>query len=138
MKTLIIVLSSVALTTAITACGKPFQPPPPPVERWQKSGSSQLEIKKALLECGEPSPYKGFDELITNNSYALTQLCMQKNGFIFDRRTKTQCSVYPNLDACKPENAGDIPDRDINRRLNSPFCKRVNRPNYPQNYLECN
>ena len=132
MKTLIIVLSSVALTTTITACGKPFRSPPAAFEMWQKPGYSELEIKKGLLECGHPTPYMGFNELVTNNSYALTQLCMQKNGFIFDRRSNTLCRAYPNLDACKPENAGAIPDRDISRRLNAPFCKQSAHSNFPE------
>lgn len=124
MKALIFVLGSVALTLALTACGKPFQPPPPQFKRWQKPDASDLDIKRALLECGSLSPYYASIKDTTLNDVAIYQLCMQKNGFIFDRRTNTFCRNYPNLDACKPENFDAIPTRDTNRRLNSPFCKQ--------------
>ena len=124
MKALISVLGSVTLTPVLTACGKPFQPPPPQFKMWHKPDTSDLDIKRALLECGSLSPYKSSVEDTTFNNVALYQLCMQKNGFIFDRRTNTFCREYPNLDACKPENAKAIPSQDANLRLNSLFCKQ--------------
>lgn len=132
MNATIVMLGGIALALALTACGKPFRSPPAEFEMWSKPSYSDLEIKKSLLECGHPTPYMGFGELVTQNSYALTQLCMQKNGFIHDSRENTRCRVHPNLDACKPENAGAIPDRDISRRLNAPFCKQSAHSNFPE------
>ena len=126
-------LGAALLAFALSACGKPFRAPPANFEMWQKAGASNLEIQKAVMECGYKTPGYGFEEkVIDRNSYALQQLCMQKNGFIYDRREKTFCRHYPSLDACKPENVGAIPDRDINKRLNSPFCKQRVHANYPE------
>ena len=127
MKALFVVLGSVTLSLALIACGKPFQPGPPEFKMWQKPGASDFEIQKALLECGVLNPYYPMydNTRLTNNEVARYQLCMQKDGFVYNRQTNTFCRNYPNLDACKPENAGAIPSRDINLRLNSQFCKRI-------------
>ena len=133
MKPLIVVLGSVTLSLALTACGKPFQTGWPEFKMWVKPGASDFEIKKALLECGVLNPYYPMydDTRLTLNEVARYQLCMQKDGFVYNLQTNTFCRNYPNLDACKPENTDSIPARDINLRLNSQFCKRI------QQFEEC-
>jgi hypothetical protein len=47
----------IVLTLALTGCVRHyFQPPKPAYQYWTKPGASELDVKKALLECGDPSP----------------------------------------------------------------------------------
>lgn len=126
------ILLSGSLIITLAACGKQFKSPPAYFEMWQKPGASELDTKIAVLECGYQTPYSGFEEDRDINKRALRQLCMLKNGFIYEPRSITFCRSSPNLDACKPENAGAIPDRDISRRLNAPFCKQSAHSNFPE------
>ena len=38
-----------------------YKPAPATYDEWSKSGASELEIKKSLLECGKPAPDTNFD-----------------------------------------------------------------------------
>lgn len=112
------------------------QPAPPAWKAWVKKGATDLEIKKAVLECGAPDPevngfiytaagIKDFDEQM-NHSF-LTGACMEKAGFIDRWRSVAQSCADSNFPkrrdyaACQP--GAVIPQRNVERRLNSWLCK---------------
>ena len=97
-----------------------------------KGGVSELELQKAVLECGSPAPYASGPDIkrfFDNPSQdwpdrlATMELCMLKSGFSFRRGLTATCKERPTLRACQPENAHLIPTRDPERRMNSVFCK---------------
>jgi hypothetical protein len=112
------------------------QPAPPAWKAWAKPGATELDIKKAVLECGAPDPevngfiyeaagIKDFDEQM--NHFFLTNACMEKAGFI-DRwgSVKRSCSHpgFPkrrDYPACQRDAV--IPQRSVELRLNSWLCK---------------
>jgi hypothetical protein len=107
---------------------KPFQPPPYDEERWRKSGLSNDEVVKALLECGFKTPrgrllHRGEGEM-TLNEVASSIGCMEKNGFIsnYEDSWVAYCRAVQDqrLPACLDRSL--IFHRDVNRRLNSDFC----------------
>lgn len=111
----------------LASCVNPmaFQPPPDEQDLWHKAGSSNTEIVKALLECGDTSPRARFntDPGMTRNETALMLLCMEASGFTsdFDHSSKGFCkSLQSQPWACQGDTPA--PSRDVNRRLNSAFC----------------
>lgn len=120
------------------------KPAPSEVEGWSKSGATALDIKKALLECGAPSPsvndfiyakalgIEEHDQLM--NHFFLTRACMERNGFVDRwRSVKDSCadSSFPEREkypACQPNAV--IPERSVERRLNSWYCKLKTDLNY--------
>ena len=89
----------------------------------------EIEVQKALLECGYPSPIGGGPNDL--NELALLDRCMEKAGFIdfnyINAFGKTWCEQRPNLPACNLP-LSQIPDRNISMRLNSKWCTKL----YPQ------
>ena len=109
---------------------KPFQPLPYSYEMWKKNGASITDIQVALLECGrvDPTGYNAKEVGEENmNGYILANLCMEKIGFIPDRKfisDKEQICKISNtskLPAC--QSSAVIPIPSIQRRLESKFCK---------------
>lgn len=112
----------------IAGCRSAFKPPPYNYERYHKPGTTETDTMKVLLECGAIDPL-GDLRLNPDESYqmkieraAFAEICMANDGFMLIRG-RSLCKGIPTLQACKPENAHLIPSRDINRRLNSPYCK---------------
>jgi hypothetical protein len=128
---------------ALGACGQYSirnidKPAPKSYEGWLKPDGSSLpinEARRALLECGAPSPeitsfvyekamglYDEDDKL--RDSFEITG-CMEKAGF--KRRWTSQkkdCSLYPRyaqFPACQPN--ATFRTRSVERRLNSWYCK---------------
>lgn len=100
---------------------KPLQPPPPAYELWSKAGSTSIEVAKAMLECGYPSPQGagGFSA----NDVALIHLCMKSDGYSYEDGRGDICDGWKERPpACSPGTAS--PRRDVNRRLNSTFCTK--------------
>lgn len=111
------------------------KPAPQEYEAWVKPGATQLDIKKALLECGKPSPspdvwayqyglgIKGVEDQL--NHQLLTDICMEKSGYAirWGDSVKKYCSWdrHKHLPACQPGVA--IPERSVERRLNSWYCR---------------
>lgn len=99
-------------------------------ERYQKPGATENDVIKAMLECGMVDPF-GYLRLETGRSYqeelentTRSELCMLNDGFkIASGYRGSICREGSTYEACNPENAHLIPTRDINRRLNSPYCK---------------
>lgn len=136
----LLAMSLVSMT--LTGCGithGPFgisaQPAPPTYEQWIKPGTTKIDVKKALLECGEPSTVrdthiyekslrlKGSDELL--NHFFLVDRCMEESGFIVPgtKSTSEYCSWdrHRHLPACQSQTP--IRKRSIERRMNSWYCK---------------
>ncbi|MDX1253531.1 MAG: hypothetical protein IDH49_15025 [Gammaproteobacteria bacterium] len=99
-------------------------------ERYQKLGAKEKDVVKAMLECGMVDPFghlrletgRSYQEEVENTAYG--EACMFNDGFkLAPGYRGSMCEGNPNRQACKPENAHLIPKRDINRRLNSHYCK---------------
>jgi hypothetical protein len=105
---------------------EPFQPPPGQDQRWKKDGATDTEIVNALLECGVSTP-RGANSKIrittTPDEVALSRLCMEHAGFVsdFGDSWAGYCRNFRGVDSCKTGTMA--PRRDINKRLNSQFCK---------------
>ncbi|WP_208432219.1 hypothetical protein [Bartonella doshiae] len=106
--------------------------PPGYIAMWKKPGADQLEVKKALLECGMPAPYDVFPEnqKLSPNDMVSIDACMVQSGFHYKGRSNW-CYTFKedNLPNCRP--GAVIPQRSVKKRLNSPFCKK-----HPEQY-EC-
>ncbi|GAA4666011.1 hypothetical protein [Bartonella pachyuromydis] len=95
------------------------------VDAWEKSGVDQIEIKKALLECGiqyldgRLNTDISFNEKL--NAEEAERLCMIEAGFHEKFGMVKLCEKYKNLPICQPDAV--IPQRNVDRRLNSPHCK---------------
>lgn len=94
-----------------------------------KSSSGNLEVQKALLECGFKSPL-GNDNIYGGiNGIIIAERCMLKSGFSFyagDLKLHCEQQYYqnepPKYSACELP-LDQIPDRNITKRLNSEWCK---------------
>lgn len=106
-----------------------------PDDSWMKHGATRLDIRKALLECGSPSTQvdrfiyekslgiKDDDDIL--NHGLLTHACMENSGYQYWRKGAfaDYCSVYnyKHLPACQA--GATIPERSVERRLNSWYCR---------------
>lgn len=93
-------------------------------EDYKKAGASELEVQKALLECGYESPL-GDSRNDLNNGVIMNR-CMEKAGFIDEwylnyTHGKTFCEKHPTIPACFLP-IDQIPDRNVTKRLNSEWC----------------
>jgi len=123
-----------ALSLFLLSCSKAFQPMAPEYRRWSKPNTTELDVRKSLLECGYPSPNPTLNifehalesedmEVIFNVSFA-ADLCMEYNGYTYhDYTVEEYCSWkrYKHLAICQP--GAKIPKPSIERRLNSWYCK---------------
>ncbi|USP02894.1 hypothetical protein [Bartonella taylorii] len=128
MNTLFKLLSGIVLLS-IAGCDieNIDKPAPGYVNMWEKAGADSTEVGKALLECGMPSLIDPDSENRerSNNARATTYACMIQAGFHYkDKWGGTWCQNYKaeNLPICQP--GAVIPKRSVEKRLNSPFCKR--------------
>lgn len=144
-----------ALLFLLNGCGKYDirnldKPPPEDYETWKKPSNSQLDIKKALLECGAiaPStlgwPYrKAYEKIGIVEQYEqfnhdfLVNRCMINAGFIEQNTSwplKEACADvrYRDYPACQTH--AIIPTPSVERRLNSWYCKTKIDYNYCLKY----
>jgi hypothetical protein len=103
-------------------------------ENYKKSGATELEVKKAMLECGYESPLG--DSRNDANNAVIMDRCMEKNGFSDEwyldyTHGKTFCEDYPTIPACFLP-LDQIPDRNVTKRLNSKWCKHKLYRTYPE------
>jgi len=103
-------------------------------EEWTKGKASEIEIVKALLECGYPEAYPGSVyrktkinpyEKIGEKERVVIHKCMKKAGFIFHEGTQNKSGYSSTIRILNkyPSYPSVIPSRDINKRLKSPYCK---------------
>jgi hypothetical protein len=111
------------LSVSVTSCisKEAFQPPPDEYTLWKKASTSVIETKKALMECGYPTP-SGIDRSVTGNEIALATRCMEHAGFVEISALGTYCKLFPKLSACQVNAV--IPERNVQRRLESRFSKQ--------------
>ncbi|WP_308743603.1 hypothetical protein, partial [Bartonella henselae] len=104
------------------------------LDMWAKPGADQLEVKKALLECGMPSPYNDSmnSKDLSMNANAAVNMCLVKAGFyhkLFKVGLRDRCHNYnaEDLPICVPGSV--IPKRSVERRLKSAYCQKYkNKP----------
>ncbi|WP_156851628.1 hypothetical protein [Bartonella refiksaydamii] len=140
MKKILKSLSGIALCI-ISGCYSD-QTPLTVVDVWEKSGADKLEIKKALLECGIQT-FSAEESLRIRekvnreklnvhayvrekfNAQASVDACMVQAGFRnkFGESSWCESEKYKayNLSICQPDAV--IPQRSVEIRLNSPYCK---------------
>lgn len=109
-----------------------FSPPPHDYETWSKPGASELDIWKAMLDCGYASPFAAVEKFPggdrSDKQIVESMLCLERSGYTHyvERRPTPVCSEWRMKTlACEPDAA--IPLPDLNKRLNSGYCKK-----YPQ------
>jgi hypothetical protein len=115
--------SATLLSMLLTGCFgfRPFQPNHPEYQEWSKNGVRELDIKKAMLECGYPSPYEvSTSDGITVNDIALMHVCLTSNGFVYDKGRYVFCDHWRQLKACQSGSA--VPARDVSKRISGRFC----------------
>ncbi|HAO24548.1 MAG: hypothetical protein CMH21_00910 [Methylophaga sp.] len=121
-----------------------YKPSPATYQEWSKTGASNLEIKKSLLECGKPAPDTNFDvyekafkisrydEDAYINKLVLEGKCMEQAGYSYNGfyNTKKICSLekYKQLPACQANTV--IPAHSLENRLNGWYCKVKSDYNY--------
>ena len=105
-----------------------FKPIPDAYLLWTKPGATELDVKKALMECGKPSPapsaYGPDVAHMSLNDKALANLCMIQAGFTYHdpfKMNSSYCKLEPSLPACQP--GAEIPKPSKERRLKSEYCK---------------
>ena len=104
---------------------KPFQPNPYEYERWSRLGDDELAVRKAMLECGYPSPNGVRDRMVsvttTPDEIVMMYRCMTNSGYLYDGKPYNVCQGgYSSLSAC--DRGASVPRRDVTRRLNGRFC----------------
>ncbi len=121
-------LLSLLILLTVTGCDieNIDKPPPGEVAGWKKPGADFTEVGKALLECGMPHLNYLEDEVqkLSNNDNATIDACMVQAGFRDRYGGPSWCENHwmENLPICQP--GAVIPKRSVEKRLNSPFCKR--------------
>jgi len=135
------ILLVVSLALSLGAC---FSMPPRADEWtfWKKRGWTDPEdAKRVMLECGSrmyadySSEHAEYEKAKQNpdtymaylGKYVLFERCMEKEGFRYTSEFGTTCKggrysrAYPELPECQLP-IEQIPGRDVNKRLNSPYC----------------
>ncbi|UXV80328.1 hypothetical protein [Xanthomonas oryzae] len=109
----------------------PLQPNPDEYERWSASGASQVDVMKAMLECGYTTPFRIADRELniypSSNEVALIVRCMEGSGFLYDGSSLNYCKDkgFRELPACQLD--APVRRRELSRRVNSPFCKKYTK-----------
>jgi len=141
---LVLMLSLFSLL--VVACGplSPayYQPTEPTYKYYKKAGATELDVKKAMLECG----ISDIDTSSGNfkqdmNSFLLADWCMEKSGFVgakgADMIMEEACKLEHNAkySACQP--GAVIPNPSVERRLNSEYCRYARSLIDPVEYQRC-
>lgn len=118
----------IVFASALGACNayRPFQPNPDEYERWSKPSDDVVAVRKAMLECGYPSPNGVRDRMIqtvadtTPDQIVMMYRCMSGSGYLYDGKKYDICRDYRDVESCR----SNVPDpvRDVAKRLNGKFC----------------
>jgi hypothetical protein len=129
----VITISLVLLALSFCGCITNIDSfPPAQYEMWSKQGKTQLEIKKAILECGFSTIYHPTVEDMKPEDYALASRCMENQDYIY--RWRSYCPSFPadhRPSTCLSGVA--IPEPSVEQRLNGPYCKKE----WNRNRREC-
>lgn len=97
-----------------------------PPRRWNKAGVSELETRKALLECGS-GVYLGKNAYELMKTLPLTQYdhglvlikkCMLADGFEY--LGNVDLCANQSIPACQPD--AIVPKREVEHRINGAYC----------------
>jgi len=121
-----------------TGCG-PFspayyQPPEPAYTSYKKEGSTELDVKKSMLECGTAPITERNEDM---NTFILADWCMERMGYRSTLSRSEGCKLEHNKQypACQP--GAVIPKPSVERRLNSEYCKSAREMISENNYQSC-
>jgi hypothetical protein len=93
----------ISFLISISACSvRGFQPPPPNYKAWIKNGTTEQDIKQAMLDCGYPNPFTTANA--SGNDEAKWENCMFKKGYKYSSGYKGMCATAINakdLPACQ-------------------------------------
>jgi len=128
------ILYAVCLLLLLSSCTRAYyQPNRADWEYFEKAGASKEERMKAVLECNDDTPpVPKFGTLEDNIRSVQKHKCLAKAGFY--PYTGYQICDHNDIMQTVPlcsQPLSAAPDRDVNLRLNSRFCR-----NYPK-YLGC-
>jgi hypothetical protein len=134
-----ILISTLTSTAGCGALQGPFgvmtKPATPLYEQWKMPNSAEIDVKKALLECGEPSINRSIpiyekalgllsDDEQLNHSF-LVQRCMESLGFRIPGMPSVSeyCTWdrHRHLEACQTDTVLYTPSTE--RRLSSWHCR---------------
>ncbi|WP_375607604.1 MULTISPECIES: hypothetical protein [unclassified Bartonella] len=94
---------------------------------WQKPDADSTEVAKALLECGKPTPYNADTENsgLGFGEWAIIHTCMLQSGFHYRSENGKWCeNCQDDRIPVYPLSGSITPQRSVERRLNSPYCKK--------------
>lgn len=127
----------ILLLNILVSCAGAFQPLPPYYMSWSKQGSTTVDVKKIILECGDYNPSGTYpvNNTPSRNEMALSHYCIVNSGYTYldpfkggKPNNNSWCRNNPELPACQP--GAVIPKPSIERRLNSKYCR--SRLNYDE------
>jgi len=124
----------IMLSMAISSCGFNAWKGEIPIGfsgEWIKGGVSKLEKDKAKLECGYTHLASELAPNSSEDNYFFSFRCMEKSGFSYYDEKYTLCEFDPKQQWICDLPLSQIPDRDINKRLNSLYCKKY-APDSPE------
>lgn len=120
----------VLLSIVLPGCRGAFQPLPSYYESWSKSGATDVDIKKIILECGNYNPYGTYPEnnRPSRSEMALKYYCIVNSGYTYHNPFKggkpdnnSWCRNNPELEVCKPGTIIPTPSSEL--RLNGRYCR---------------
>jgi hypothetical protein len=121
---------SILFLNVLVGCSGAFQPLPPYYINWSKPGSTVVDIKKVILECGKYNPSGTYpeDSWPSENEMVQGHYCIINAGYTYLNPFKggksdnnSWCRNKPGLPACQP--GAVIPEPSIERRLRSNYCR---------------
>ena len=130
------------LTLLVTACyplsPAYYQPSGPTHSYFKKPGASELEVKKAMLECGIADINGAGNFKQDMNSYFLAKSCLEKAGYkstVLSMEESCQLEHNKQYPACQPDAV--IPKPSVERRLNSQYCRYARGNIDPVEFGKC-
>lgn len=131
-------LSSILLCGMLAGCPGPLNVPSAWVDSFTRNGVTTSEVRAALLECGASVPGdiseyqtpdgKRFPPAFEVSERVWLGKCMKNSGFSYN--DDRMCAGGTDMNGklvipapCKPDAVALIPKRNIENRLNSPYCK---------------
>ncbi|EJF94356.1 hypothetical protein LBE40_04660 [Bartonella taylorii] len=121
------ILKLLSCITLLSIAGCDSKPPSRYFVIWQKPDADSTEVAKALLECGKPTPYNADPEnsRLGFGEWAIIHTCMLQSGFHYRSENGKWCeNCQDDRIPVYPLSGAVMPQRSVERRLNSPYCKK--------------